>query len=245
MPADLEPGVAERCEQLAAAVGAASTGAQADTLLVALRSEAQVAAQRAQLVGANRDTVEELHAMLDGLDGERVELMRGHLRGLRLDAPMPADLVDRVVSARDQAARERDQRFALEVTREVLEGQGYALGEDFVTIVASREGALLPLSGSGRHGVRVRERSGQLLFNVVRFDPEDLHAHEDTAATTAFCETFDEIVGRAESRGLAMRRLTHLPPGTGKVEVRSSSSPFTDASEPARRSTPRERQRPR
>jgi hypothetical protein len=240
LPGDATPESVERCEQLVADVGSVGSEARGAVLLTALRAEVQAARDRSETVSTNRDELARLYRELDGLDGEEVSAVRGHLRGLPLDAPLPAGLAARVEGVRQEALHEQDRRFALQVTREVLEEQGYALGEDFVTVVASADGAVLPLAASRRHGVRVRERAGQLLFNVVRFDKTDDGSSDDEAAT-AFCQDFETIVHRADQNGLSMMRVVHFEPGSGHMEVREGESPFAETASAEKRTQMRER----
>lgn len=243
LPGDALPESVQRCEQLVADVGSVGSEAKGAVLLTALRAEVQSARDRSETVSMNRDELARLYRQLDGLEGDEVSEVRGYLRGLPLDAPLPAGIVARVENARAEALREQDRRFALQVTREVLVEQGYALGEDFVTVVASADGAVLPLAASRRHGVRVRERAGQLLFNVVRFDKTDDGSSDDDAAT-AFCQDFETIVHRADENGLSMTRVVHFEPGSGRMEVRDDESPFTETARSDKRAQLRERRNP-
>ena len=243
LPGDASPESVERCEQLVAQVSSLGSEARGDVLLTALRTEVQSARDRSETVSMNRDQVAHLYRQLDGLDGDEVSAARGYLRGLPLDAPLPSGLVARVERVREDALRAQDRRFALQVTRDVLEEQGYALGEDFVTVVASAAGAVLPLAASRRHGVRVRERAGQLLFNVVRFDKTEDGSSDDDAAT-AFCQDFETIVHRADQSGLSMTRVVHFEPGSGHVEMRDDESPFTETAKSDKRTQLRERRSP-
>jgi hypothetical protein len=151
-----------------------------------------------------------------------------------------------VKAARASAIREQDRIFALDATRTVLEELGYELGEDFVTVVASSEGVLLPLAVSPEHGVRVRERSGELMFNVVRFDESGgTNQAQDVTAAAAFCEGFAEIVEHVGSHGVELKRVVHFDPGSGHLEVRAEPSPFVKERSTGRRTNvqPRERRR--
>lgn len=235
LPGDAPSSAVERCGQLVTEISSVGPETRRAVLLTALRTEVQAARDRSETVTMNRDELARLYRQLDGLDGEEASSMRGYLRGLPLDSPLPSDLVARVDRVRQEALREQDRRFALQVTREVLEEQGYALGEDFVTVVASADGAVLPLAASRRHGVRVRERAGQLLFNVVRFDKTEDGSSDDDAAT-AFCQDFETIVHRADEHGLSMTRVVHFEAGSGRMEVRDDESPFTEAVKNDRRS---------
>lgn len=243
LPGDASPESVERCEQLVGEVSSLGSEARRAVLLTALRTEVQSARDRSETVSMNRDEVARLYRQLDGLDGDEVSAVRGYLRGLPLDAPLPSGLAARVERVREDALRAQDRRFALQVTRDVLEEQGYALGEDFVTVVASADGAVLPLAASRRHGVRVRERAGQLLFNVVRFDKTEDGASDDDAAT-AFCQDFETIVHRADQSGLSMTRVVHFEPGSGHVEMRDDESPFTETATSEKRAQLRERRSP-
>lgn len=244
LPGDAPSSTVERCERLVTEVGSDGPEARRSVLLTALRNEVQAARDQSETVAMNRDELDRLYGQLDGLDGDEASSMRGYLRGLPLASPLPSDLVTRVDRVRLETLREQDRQFALHVTREVLEEQGYALGEDFVTVVASADGAVLPLAASRRHGVRVRERAGQLLFNVVRFDKTEGGSSDDDAAT-AFCHDFETIVHRADGHGLSMTRVVHFEPGSGRIEGRDDESPFSEAVKIDRRSTHgRERRSP-
>jgi hypothetical protein len=230
LPGDATEKAVERCEQLMAEIGAAESRARSEVLVAALRAEVQSTQTRSELVSKNRKVLSSLFERLDGLPGEDAGFMRGHLAGLALDSHLSLDLVETVEKVREEAERERDRSFALKVTREVLQQQGYSLGDDFVTVVASKDGVVLPLSASRRHGVRLRERAGQLLFNVVRFDRTE-GGLTDPLAAEEFCASFDEIVRQSNERGLSMTRLTHFKPGDKKIEVRNSASPFVGVGE--------------
>lgn len=243
LPGDALPATVAMCERLVSDIGAASLP-RGEILLTALRTEVQAARDRGAMVSKNREAIERLYRELDGLESAEVSALRGYLRGIPLDTPLPPDLASLVERARDAAFREQDRQFALQVTRDVLEEQGYRLDEDFVTVVASADGAVLPLAASKGHGVRVRERAGQLLFNIVRFGKTSDES-EDDAASAAFCESFETIVHQSSDNGLAMTRVVHIEPGSGRVEVRDEQSPFatTDATQSRRQTRERRRER--
>jgi len=176
-------------------------------------------------VSTSREQLDRLYPELEGLEGAEVASLRGLLRRLPLDVPLPSDLALRVEQARQDAIHEQNRRFALQITREVLEEQGFPLGKDFVTVIASADGVVLPLAASRRHGVRVRERAGQLLLNVVRFERPSVGG-DDVESPSAFCESFETIVHRAGANGLSMTRVVHVEPGSGYVDVRSEESSF-------------------
>jgi len=243
LPGDASSESVERCEQLVATLSEVGSDTRENVLLTALRTEVQSARNRSQITSTNRDELSCLYCQLDGLDGDEVRSVRGYLRGLPLDVQLPPGLGARVEKVRQEALREQDRQFALQVTREALEEQGYALGEDFVTVVASADGAVLPLAASRRHGVRVRERAGQLLFNVVRFDKTE-DGCSDHDAATAFCHEFETIVHRADQSGLAMSRVVHFEPGSGHMELRNDESPFTETAKSDKRAQLRERRSP-
>lgn len=247
LSADAAPERVEGCEKLVRSLASAHDPARREVLLAALRSEVQAERERADLVARNRATIDRLHALLDGLEGDEVERLRGMLRGLPLDATLPGDLDRRVDDVRTAAMRAQDRAFALHSTREALERQGYALGEDFATVVATDAGALLPLAGTRRHGVRVRERAGRLLFNVVRFDPEGrLDDREDLEAAEAFCASFTELTEETRRNGVELDVLTHLPAGSGHIELRREEHPVAAGAELRRRAErPRSRTRAR
>lgn len=244
LPGDVPTDIVAACERLVADISSAESSTRGDVLVTALRAEVQAARDRSEMVSGNREAIERLYRELDGLEGADVSTLRGDLRGLPLDTPLPEDLAARVARVREAAVREQDRRFALQVTRDVLEEQGYALGEDFVTVVATSDGAVLPLAASRGHGVRVRERAGQLLFNIVRFDKTSDES-EDDAVATAFCDSFQTIVHRSGESGLSMTRVVHLEPGSGRVEVRDEPSPFVSTDAPQKRPQTRERRRDR
>lgn len=232
LPAAVPSDVLERCERMVSEVISSDSEARSDIVLASLRSEVQHARDVDAFVERNRVLIDVLYGQLDGLVGDPAAAMRGQLRGTPLDAPISAELTDQVASVRAAAVRKADQDFALTVTRDALGEQGYALGDDFVTLVATSEGALVPLDGSTQHGIRVRERAGQLLFNVVRFDESgETDPPRDGAAAVAFCEDFRDVVSYVTSRGLGLEDLQHFDAGSGHLEVRKQRSPFLDKAE--------------
>jgi hypothetical protein len=266
LPGDAGDEVVHRCRRLVAEIGEAPTAERGELLVAALRQEVQRANERHDLVASNRAEIERLSRQLDGLDAglgpdpdgpvapggggsselDLVRSLRGHLRGVALDVPLPADLADRVERARAAAAAAQDRRFALEVTRDVFEEQGYDLGEDFVTVVATDQGAMLPLAASRRHGVRVREAAGRVSFEVVRFGRTN-GGLDDVAAATAFCHSVDAMVERAGRGGLGIADRVYVPPSEGRVVLLDQESPFPEVVQepPRRRPQQHERQRQR
>lgn len=270
LPGDASADVLDRCRKLVTQVGEASTADRGEVLVAVLREEVRRAQERSRLVAQNRAEVERLYRQLDGLDAEvggsldtgtdprgpvgtsrpggpgqiedAVASLRGYLRGVALDAPLPAGLADRVERACDAARKAQDRRYALKVTREVLEGQGYALGDDFVTVAAAG-GTLLPLAASRRHGVRVREAAGRILFEVVRFD-RTKDGLDDVAAATTFCRSVDTMVELAGKGGLDIADKVFVPPSEGRVVQLDQENPFLKGPvPPVRRPQDRERYR--
>lgn len=227
LPASASLERAARCDHLLAEVASAETELRRETLLAALREEVQQARDAQLLVERNRAEVERLYSRLDGLRGADIEATRGLLRGSRLEFPLPAGLDEQVEGVRAEAIRAADRAVALEVTREVLIQNGFQVGEDFVVDAATEGGAIIAAIGSSGHGIRVREQTGQLVFNVVRFDESGkLELAQDLGVVESFRATFNRIVPEFVFRGLGLWR--HLEPDVGlsHLEVRTGPIPF-------------------
>lgn len=227
LPADATEQEMARSEALVRELLSSLDGTRQETVLAGVRSLVQSARTRSALVASNRAVLDELQARLDGLDGSEVAALRGFLRGIATDAVLPHDLSE-LVEKRVAAARsERDRAFACEAMRDALLECGYDVGESFVTYVGTNEGALLPLQVFETHGIRVRERDGRLLFNVVRFDESGLgNRLQDTRAAESFCAGYARVSEAIEGRGLVLQPLREFAAGSGHVEVRSGPAPF-------------------
>jgi hypothetical protein len=223
LPADTSADTLERCRDLAGKV-AHSVATRADTLLAALRSEVQTARRHSERAATNRARIDELARQLDGCSGPDVDALRMRLRGQPVDRDLPDDLADRVAEVRDRALRHADQQFVLQAVEAVLDDEGYELGEDFHTLVASDDGALVPLEGYQRHAVRVRATDGTLLFNLVRFDDNGPDEFDDRQAGDAFCESYTRIAEGMAEQGAPLSLDRHLPAGSGRMEWRAAGT---------------------
>lgn len=232
LPGDASTECTERCSRLVAEITQTTNEQRRDTLLSAMRETVQAEVQRVQNRRRNRAAVEEMYGLLDGLGGEPIERLRGLLRGLPVDKDLPADLRSRVVAARQEAVLAADREFALAAASAALSSEGYRLGEDFVTIVATPDGALVPLDTSPRHAVRIRERDGQLLFNVVRFDEQgNTDPPSDGAAAESFCTSYDRVMSKLATMGVASKHELRYAAGSSHLEVRRQTSPFSRATD--------------
>ena len=129
----------------------------------------QIEADRQALIARNDALIEALYGQLDGLSSDAVDTLRGVLKGVDRTAGLPDGLPERVAAAKAAAEAERDREFVLATAAKALAELGYAVGDDFRTAVPS-SGTLVELPHSARHGLQIRERNQQLMFNVVRFD---------------------------------------------------------------------------
>ncbi|HEV2070003.1 MAG TPA: hypothetical protein VGR26_09430 [Acidimicrobiales bacterium] len=240
LPGEAPASVVERCTELAQQCRTAQRPDQRERLLAALRLSVQHETDRARLVGANRARLRELYAQLDGLRGQDVEAARGMLKGVALDAPLPNDLTARVAAARDAAQAALDREFVLAAAADALMELGYSVGEDFVTAVPN-SGALVDLPHSARHGVVIRERNHQLLFNVARYDDGGIRdVIEDTDAETSFCQDFAALRATLGEQGVALEMLRADAPGGTPVQVVRDRQPTTRQQQAA---LPRDRDR--
>jgi hypothetical protein len=229
------------CNSLATKCLTAVRATDREQLLAALRLAVQRESDRARTVAANRTKIGALYAELDGLAGRDVEVVRGLLKGAALDEPVTPDLEARVLAARNAAREELDREFVLGAAAEALAQLGYSIGEDFITAVPEG-GGLVDLPHSARHGVMVRERDGQLLVNVVRYDSTgNREPADDTAAEESFCTDFDAVRSILAERGVELDMLRADAPGATPMQV------VPGRTRPARRSSaaprPRERRR--
>lgn len=218
LPAGASPETVARCTQLAYECRQAS-GQHQEHMIATLRLLVQRETDRAKLAATNRDTVDALYRELDGLAGPKVETVRGLLRGLVLEQPLPADLHARVAAARDEARSGQDRAFALAAAARALEDLGYGVDADFVTAVPAG-GVLVDLPHSSRHGIMVRERDHTLLFNVVRYDESgsrDVAA--DTQAEMAFCRDFADFRAALAQDWVQLSMQRADPPGAVPVQV--------------------------
>lgn len=208
-----------RCEALERQWRQATKEAERDQVLTALRLVIQKEQDRARLVDLNRQRVESLYRELDGLAGETVETVRGLLKGLLLDQPLPSDLGDRVRSAQDLATAEQDRSYVLAAASDALSALGYDIDEEFRTAIPSG-GTLIDLPHSQNHGLLIRERDQQLLMNIVRYDESGQRdASADTAAEVRFCEDFALLRDALGERGIEIDMRRSDPPGKTPVQV--------------------------
>jgi hypothetical protein len=240
LPADSAPAAVERCRGLAAAIRDEKAVLRREALLGDLRFVVQHETDAAKLRRTNAQRVEALYRQLDGLVGTRVETMRGLLKGLWLDEPLPASLETDVEAAVAEAGAEQDREFVLAAAGAALRDLGYAVDEGFATAVPS-DGALLDLPHSRRHGVRVRERDRQLMVNVVRLDEAGIRDPlADEQAEARFCGDFARLRAELERQGVQLAMTRAEPPGRIPVQVVRPSRRHDQR----RVAQPRVRQRP-
>jgi hypothetical protein len=219
LPSSASAQTIERCESLAASVRSTASRNDRDVLLSSLRLVVQQEQDKAALVAANTKEIERLYAELDGLRGHQVETLRGTLKALPRDQPLPVDLEGHVVRARGEALATADRDFVLEQASGALEELGYIVGEGFSTAVADH-GAIVDLPGSNRHGLLIRERNHQLMFNVVRYDESGSRDPAvDTQAEEDFCHDFAGLSRRFKELGIELAMSRADPPGSHPVQV--------------------------
>jgi hypothetical protein len=219
LPATARADSVERCTVLANSFTGTRDQRERRQLLAVVRLAVQREQDRERLIEKNRNNLELLYQQLDGLVGRPVETLRGMLKGLPLDEPLPDDLEDRVARTRDTARAEEDRTFVLQAASAALKDLGYSVGEHFRTAVVD-DGALVDLPHSDRHALRVRERNHQLMFNIVRYDEtggRDLVA--DTRAEESFCTDFAGISSKFRELGIDLTMLRADPPGSHPVQV--------------------------
>jgi hypothetical protein len=242
LPADARTDSVERCAELARTHESIQGKEERDRIIKAIRLVVQHEQDRAHLIEKNRKKLEDLYRDLDGLVGRPVETLRGMLKGLDLEAPLPDDLEGRVTTTRDAARAEQDRAFVLEAASAALQDLGYSVGEQFRTAVVD-EGALLELPHSGQHALRIRERNHQLMFNVVRYDETGARDPvADTRAEESFCSDFDAIRERLRSLGIDLTMLRADPPGSHPVQV-MKEAPRQQSSQSRARPALRSRER--
>lgn len=230
LPADTTEEALVACEELVDGCRNATTTSAAAVALESLRLRVDAERERSESRRATAQAIEELEAMLDDVEDEsETAALRERLAAIDLDAGLPASLADEVEQFVRAAAMRRDDAFVLEQARAALEAIGYEVGEDFTTATTAG-GAVLGLPGRDRHGVRVRQRSGQLLFNVVRFDPSGGHdAHDDTSAEDSFCDDFARFRTTLEDSGVEIEMTIAQAAGERPVEVIATTPPGADA----------------
>jgi len=166
----------------------------------------------------------------------------------RLRALVAADL-----SRRRSLNAAEDRRRVLQIASDVLSDAGYDLGPDFAT--AQEPDSLAP-TRSRDHALRVRERDGELLFNVVRIDPVGKAAPEQDAKVEAeWCSDFAEVRSELAGAGIELDLRSHLDPGQRLVEVMTpdavamefgevAAAPFVVRSDTKSEAATRERRAP-
>ena len=219
LPAEAPAEVVARGQTLARGFREASAPSEKARVLDGLRLLVQAEQDRQTRIARNNAVIEELYRELDGLRNDTVDTCRGVLKGLDPAAALPAGLRDRVASAKAAAEAERDTEFVLATAARALAELGYAVGEDFRTVVPS-SGALLELPHSPRHGLQIRARNQRLMLNVVRFDSDgrrDPRADKD--AEESFCGDFAKLKGRMRAEGVDLSMLRADAPGQTPIQV--------------------------
>ncbi len=243
MPSGAAHQAVEQCLSLATRCRSTSSAEERDRLLAAVRLAVQVAQDRDRLAQNNQQVIETLYQRLDGLSGRDVETLRGRLRGLRLDVVLPTGLEDQVKEAAVSASAGKDRDFVLSQASAALKQMGYVVGEEFATAVP-RDGALIDLRDSTRHGVLIRERGRQLLVNVVRYDESgNRDPIEDKEAEEHFCEDFAEFRDRLQKEGVELELTRCDSPGSLPAQVRKVPPRATPKSRSRQISQPRRRER--
>jgi len=219
MPASATAETIEECRSLADQYASALNPHEQERVISSIRFKLQGAQDRDRLIDRNKHLLEGLYKELDGLTGRDIEALRGRLKGTRLDAPLPADLPHQVAKAARAAVATEDREYLLSRASDILKQLGYVVGAEFVTAVA-RDGAILNLRDSDRHGIHIRQRERELLVNVVRFDEfgqrdpiEDMHAEE------RFCTDLAALRAGLHDNGVILELKRLDPPGSHPAQV--------------------------
>lgn len=219
LPAGARADVTARCETLARGFLQASGQSEKQKILDGIRHLVQIEADRQALIARNDAIIEELYGQLDGLSNDAVDTLRGVLKGVHRAAALPDGLPERVAAAKAAAEAERDREFVLATAAKALAELGYAVGDDFRTAVPS-SGTLVELPHSTRHGLQIRERNRQLMFNVVRFDGAGRRDPlADTDAEESFCRDFAALKDRMRDEGVELHMLRADAPGQTAIQV--------------------------
>jgi hypothetical protein len=201
-----------------------ASGQSSDQLVLRLRYEVQLLCDRDIRREKNRLSIERLLQKIDGFEDREVREMRGYLKGLDLSIALDNEIDRSVEQLRVKMINSQDEIFVENTAARILSELGYEVGDDFVTAIPVG-GALLDIPSRSRHGLRVRSRNGQLLFNVVRFDTEGRRdPGEDTATEVAFCHDFKKLQEEMRRRGVDLDLVRADPPGARPVEVVSVRS---------------------
>lgn len=224
LPGDADDAAVARCRRIIDELVSAPAE-RAITALAALRSVVQDERISSLQRSDTRVEVDAQLKKLDGISAEEAGQLRGELRALPLDRPLSDDLKHRVQMTVESARRVADRRFVLSSVRSALLAEGYEIGEDFMTLVGSTDGALVPLNGFDRHWMCVRDRQGALTFHLVRFDPTGPDHNEDLEAGTAFCSSFSRLLDTTVEQGAQLKVEHELEAGSGRMEWRDAQSP--------------------
>ena len=198
-----------------ATVRAASTAAQGRLALDDLRFAAQQvhdrfrAEERAR--AGNAAAREAALAILDGCTGSEAARARDEIVRVRAGDPIPIspEAAEELARA-DRAAA--DAEFVQNAVVSVLSDLGYQVGGP-MTVAVAEGGALLELPGHSHHLARLRSRSGQLQFSVVRVGGNPNDVAGDAAAEVTACDVFEDIRESLMESGVAWTLSRQDPPG--------------------------------
>lgn len=171
---------------------------------------------RSEVSAAAAELTEQLFSLPGDLESHALSVQIGKavdpISLERLQARVTVDLSRR----RDLHAAEDRQRV-LQVASDTLARAGYDLGEGFAT--ANEPDTLAP-TRSPVHALRVRERDGELYFNLVRVDPAGKTApDQDARAEADWCSDFTRVRSELEDAGIELRLRTEMAPGERLVDV--------------------------
>jgi hypothetical protein len=192
----------DRVIDLASMVGEATSAAQIERIVMTLRGEVEKANQAATEAKARSDQVDRWHERLHHVQQPEARDLEERIRRLDPDSPWPGGLAEQIERELVDAEREDERRTALQATRAALATLGYGVSDDF-SEEAFSQGSLVTIPSRTEHMVRVRERRGSLLMDVVRVVGEPA-ADSDLAAEQALCDSLEQLKAEASRNGVAL-----------------------------------------
>lgn len=163
---------------------------------------------------------EEILSVLDGHVSEEARGVRARVEQIRAGDPVPVTLeYAQRLASRDEAAQ--DAAFVEQAVKDSLTDLGYEVdGSMGVTVAA--DGVLLDLPGHDHYAARLRQRGGQLQYNVIRLGGRSSESRaSDERAEIAACEVFEEVYSGLAEAGIDWRIERRDPVGATPVQTMS------------------------
>lgn len=204
-----------RVASLAALLGQATNQGEVERVVLAVRSAVQDANDQARELLVRQRQIDRWTERLHLIEGDAAVEQRERLQRLNRTLPWSHELHTAIEAEIVEAENDYDRARALDATKQALASMGYQIADDFTQETFASSGSLAGIPDRAEHQLRIRERSGEILMDVVRVaGPLDLE--EDREAEQTVCDSLPLLTDNARALGVTLQ--AQAWPASGEVE---------------------------